>query len=45
MIGRYEIVSPLGAGGMGAVYRARDSNLKREIEVFFLISGVTPNAD
>ena len=30
-VGSYEIVSPLGAGGMGEVYRARDSKLKREV--------------
>src|SRR5437762_3961510 len=29
--GPYEIVAPLGAGGMGEVYRARDTRLKREI--------------
>ena len=32
-LGPYEILSPLGAGGMGEVYRARDSRLKREVAV------------
>ena len=32
-LGSYEIVAPLGAGGMGEVYRARDSKLKREVAV------------
>ncbi len=32
-LGHYEILSPLGAGGMGEVYRARDSRLDREVAV------------
>jgi len=30
-LGPYEIFSPLGAGGMGEVYRARDTKLNREV--------------
>ncbi len=30
-LGHYEIVAPIGAGGMGEVYRARDTKLKREV--------------
>ena len=32
-LGPYEILAPLGAGGMGEVYRARDSRLGREIAI------------
>ena len=32
-LGPYEIVSPLGAGGMGEVYRARDARLGREVAI------------
>ena len=32
-LGPYEISGPLGSGGMGEVYRARDSRLKRDVAV------------
>src|ERR1700737_2704861 len=32
-LGPYEIVSPLGAGGMGQVYRARDARLDRDVTI------------
>ena len=30
-LGPYEIVDPIGAGGMGEVHRARDTKLKRDV--------------
>src|SRR5215469_198427 len=35
-LGPYEIQSPLGAGGMGEVYRARDTRLEREVAIKIL---------
>ncbi len=32
-LGQYEILDPIGAGGMGEVYRARDTKLEREVEI------------
>jgi len=39
-LGPYEIVSPIGAGGMGEVYRARDTKLKRDVAVKVLPESV-----
>src|SRR5262245_15275974 len=32
-LGSYEVVAPLGAGGMGEVYRSRDPRLNREVAI------------
>src|SRR5437870_13057419 len=44
-LGSYEIVSPLGAGGMGEVYRARDARLGREIAIKVLPSALASDPD
>src|SRR6266496_4139094 len=44
-LGPYEIVSPLGAGGMGEVYRAKDPRLGREVAVKVLPASFSNDAD
>ncbi|HEV2114038.1 MAG TPA: protein kinase, partial [Terriglobales bacterium] len=44
-LGPYEIVSALGAGGMGEVYRARDTRLGREVAIKVLPQHLSSNPD
>src|SRR5260370_42155481 len=44
-LGAYEILSPLGTGGMGEVYRATDSNLKRSVAIKVLPASVASDGD
>src|SRR5229473_1836313 len=44
-LGPYEILAPLGAGGMGEVYRARDLKLGRDVAIKVLPAALANDAD
>src|SRR5262245_22199377 len=44
-LGPYEIVAPLGAGGMGEVYKARDPRLGRDIAIKVLPAMLSADAE
>jgi Tol biopolymer transport system component len=43
--GSYEVTDPIGVGGMGEVYRARDTNLKRDVAIKVLPESFAEDAD
>jgi serine/threonine protein kinase len=44
-LGPYEIIAPIGAGGMGEIYRARDTRLGREVALKVLPESFSRDAD
>jgi len=44
-LGHYEVISPIGAGGMGEVYKARDPRLNRTVAIKVLPAHITERAE
>src|SRR6185369_8202727 len=44
-LGAYEILTPIGAGGMGEVYRARDTRLGREVAIKVVSDSLVTDPD
>jgi serine/threonine protein kinase len=44
-LGAYEVLTPLGAGGMGEVFRARDTKLNRDVALKVLPEAFTLDPD
>lgn len=45
LLGPYEVLAPLGAGGMGEVYRACDKRLGREVAIKILAPELSSDAE
>ncbi len=44
-LGIYQILAPIGAGGMGEVYRAHDTTLRRDVAIKVLPAGSSSDPD
>lgn len=44
-LGPYEIIAPIGAGGMGEVYRAKDTRLGRDVAIKVLPEALVKDAE
>src|ERR1700675_3279769 len=44
-LGHYEVLAPIGAGGMGEVYKARDTKLDREVAIKVLPAALAQDSE